>query len=351
MISRKILLAIPVCILLLATAISCSEEDGDNTPGTGPFAFKDKLSEYGFFTGTLKDLAPADGVVPYELSTPLFSDHTVKHRFIVLPEGETIGYKASGIVDFPAGTIIIKNFSSEDLSGGEKRLETRLLVLDPYDNEWKVMVYLWNDGQTEAVKHITGKSMAITVKDEDGISINTNYKVPNTNDCKSCHTNAAVITPIGPKIRSLNFTPSFSSNNQLQDWVSMGMLTGLPASGVPELPKWDDEVNFTLNERARAYLDMNCAHCHTNGGSASYTGYWLDYNQTDSTKLGVRKIPIAAGPGSGTLKYDVVPGKADSSIAIFRMSSTAPGIAMPELARSVVHEKGVELIRAWINSL
>jgi len=349
MISRKILWAIPVCILLLATAISCSDEG--NPPGAGPYVFKDNLSEYGFFSGALKNLTPADKVIPYELSTPLFSDHTAKHRFIVLPDGESISYKATGILDFPAGTVIIKNFSSEAPSGGEKRLETRLLVLDPYDNEWKVMVYLWNDGQTEAVKHITGKTMAITVKDEDGTSINTNYKVPNTNDCKGCHTNASVITPIGPKIRSLNFTPSFSSNNQLQDWVATGMLTGLPASGVPELPVWDDEVNFSLNERARAYLDMNCAHCHTNGGSASYTGYWLDYNETDSTKLGVRKIPIAAGPGSGTLKYDVVPGKADSSIIIFRMNSTSTGIAMPEIARSVVHVKGVELIREWINSL
>jgi uncharacterized repeat protein (TIGR03806 family) len=332
-------------------AMSCKKDPDD--PGTvlSPFVFEDSLSSYDFFTGDMKDLQPAADVFPYELSTPLFSDHTIKHRFIKLPAGKSMAYRSSGIVDFPAGTIIIKNFSSLNLSGGEKRIETRLLVLDPYDNKWKVMVYLWNDAETEAVKHITGKNLSIRVEDELGVPMTTNYKVPNTNDCKGCHINNSVVIPIGPKIRSLNFTPSFSSVNQLQDWATKGLLTGLPASGVPKLPVWDDELNFTLNERSRAYLDMNCAHCHMNGGAASYTGYWLDYDVTDSSKLGIRKAPVAAGPGSGTLNFDVVPGHADSSIVIFRMNSTTPAIAMPELARSVIHEKGVQLIREWIDSL
>lgn len=338
-------------IVGLAFVYSCKKDGDDPGPTNGPFVFETNLSAYGFFTGSMKDLQPAADVFPYELSTPLFSDHTIKHRFIKLPAGKTIGYRSTGIVDFPAGTIIIKNFSSLDGSGNEKRIETRILLLDPYDNEWKVMNYLWNDAQTEAVKHITGKNLNIQVKDESGTVINTQYKVPNTNDCKGCHTNNAVIQPIGPRIRALNFTPSFLPGNQLQDWASKGYLTGLPGSGVPQLPVWNDAVHFTLNERARAYLDMNCAHCHSDGGPASYTGYWLSYEVTDSTKLGVRKVPIAAGPGSGTLKYDIYPGYADSSIVIFRMNSTAPGIAMPELARSIVHEQGVQLIRDWIGGL
>jgi uncharacterized repeat protein (TIGR03806 family) len=348
---RKLAFANVLLFIVFLFVIACSDDPEEIPPITEPFEFKELLSEYDFFTGDLKNLNPKAGVIPYELSTPLFSDHTIKSRFIVLPDDETIQYKTPGIVDFPAGTIIIKTFSSVGVSGGEKRLETRLLVLDPYDNEWKVMVYLWNDAETDALKHITGKTIAITVEDENGLLINTNYKVPNTNDCKNCHTNTGVVTPIGPKIRSLNFTPSFSSTNQLQSWVAQGILTNLPSSGVPILPNWDNPVDFSLDERARAYLDMNCAHCHTNGGAAYYTGFWLDYDETDSTKLGIRKIPIAAGPGSGTLTYDVVSGHADSSIVIFRMESTTPGITMPEIAKSIVHEKGVELIREWINSL
>lgn len=343
-------LLFPLAVII---TVSCgkSEEEPEPELKTEAYVFKETLSSYKFFNGDLKILQPADGVMPYELSTPLFSDHTIKDRFIVLPEGKTIGYKADGIVDFPAGTIIIKNFSSVYPDGSERRLETRLLVLDPFDNKWKVMNYLWNEAQTEAVKHIRGENLTISVKDEAGKLINVNYKVPNTNDCKSCHNNNGEILPIGPKIRSLNFTPSFSSKNQLEDWSAKGKLTGLPSSGVPKLPDWSDKVNFTLDERARAYLDMNCAHCHKEGGPAAYTGYWVDYAVTDSFKLGIYKSPIAAGPGSGPFKYDVVPGKPDSSIVIYRMNSTKPAIAMPETARSIVHEKGVELIREWISSL
>lgn len=339
-------------LALSLAGLSACQEDTDPPGNTlSPFVFEDSLSGYGFFIGEMKDLQPASDVHPYELSTPLFSDYTIKDRFFRMPAGTSMAYRSSGVVDFPAGTIIIKNFSSLDGSGNEKRLETRLLVLDPYDNKWKVMAYLWNDAQTEAVRHIVGKNMTIEVKDEDGTPLTVNYKMPNTNDCKGCHTNNALVTPIGPKIRALNYTPSFSSQNQLQDWSAKGLLTGLPSSGIPILPEWDDPSNFDLNGRARAYMDMNCAHCHSEGGPASYTGYWLDYDQTDSVKLGVRKVPVAAGPGSGSLKYDVYPGHADSSITIYRMNSTVTGIAMPEIGRSVIHEKGVELIRAWIESL
>jgi hypothetical protein len=133
-----------------------------------PFVFKETLSEYGFFTGALKDLTPAVNVVPYELSTPLFSDYTLKDRFIYLPENTEMIYKATGVVDFPKGTIIIKNFSSLDENDDPLRLETRLLVLDPFDDEWKVMVYLWNEEQTEATKHIIGKNISIKVKNDSG---------------------------------------------------------------------------------------------------------------------------------------------------------------------------------------
>jgi uncharacterized repeat protein (TIGR03806 family) len=346
--ARNCLLLLPTVVILIA---SCSKGGEEPEPEPGPIEFKETLSSYKFFDGDIKDLQPAEGVFQYELSTPLFSDHTIKDRFIVLPKGKAMGYQQDGIVDFPAGTIIIKTFSSLYPDGNERRLETRLLILDPYDSKWKVMNYLWNDGQTEAVKHLRGANLAITVKDESGTLMNVNYKVPNTNDCKSCHNNNSNILPIGPTIRSLNFTPSFSSKNQLSDWSSKGVLTGLPSSGVPKLPDWNDHVNYTLDQRARAYLDINCAHCHREGGAAGYTGYWVDYDITDSFKLGIYKSPIAAGPGSRPFSYDVVPGKPDSSIVIYRMNSTVPAIAMPETARSIVHEKGVELIREWISSL
>ena len=47
-----------------------------------PAGPKANLSEYGFFKGPLANLAPADGVIPYDIQTPLFSDYTKKRRFL-----------------------------------------------------------------------------------------------------------------------------------------------------------------------------------------------------------------------------------------------------------------------------
>lgn len=47
----------------------------------------------------------------------------------------------------------------------------------------------------------------------------------------------------------------------------------------------------------------------------------------------------------------IVPGAPDASILLYRMESTDPGIAMPELGRATVHKEGVALVRQWIESM
>jgi hypothetical protein len=44
----------------------------------------------------------------------------------------------------------------------------------------------------------------------------------------------------------------------------------------------------------------------------------------------------------------IVPGAPDRSILAYRISSTEPGIAMPELGRTVPDPEGHALIREWI---
>ncbi|MES1222308.1 MAG: hypothetical protein ABUT20_42830, partial [Bacteroidota bacterium] len=104
-------------------------------------------------------------------------------------------------------------------------------------------------------------------------------------------------------------------------------------------------------QRARAYLDINCAHCHTPGGDAYNTGLFMEYEQTDPAKLGIMKAPVSAGGGAGGLDYDIVPGDAAHSVLTYRMNSTEPGTAMPELARTVIHKEAIPLIKEWINHL
>jgi uncharacterized repeat protein (TIGR03806 family) len=346
-------------ILFTAQLFMVSEQGCKNNPAKNlqvtekeDFQFKEKLSDYGFFKNKLSALDPKEGVLSYELNTPLFTDYAVKNRFIVLPKGGVIKYISEGIPVFPDSTIIIKNFAYTNIEHQKIMIETRLLVKNPKDKTWKVMDYLWNKEQTDAVKHITGSRIPITLLDNDNNKITTIYQVPNTNDCKRCHINNDVLTPIGPKIRNLNLTVAGQNTNQLQQWVKKRLLSDLPDIGsVKQLPNWSDSKHFSLEQRARAYLDVNCAHCHTKGGDAYNTGLFLEYQQTDPNHVGIKKSPVSAGGGAGGLDYDIVPGDAAHSILAYRMNSVEPGTVMPELARTVNHKEGVKLIREWINSL
>ena len=336
-------------LLGIATIESCRNNQVDQNTG---FIFKEKLSDYGFFKQNLRDLKPQTGVLPYELSTPLFTDYTRKDRFIVLPGGRPIRYTERGPLDFPDSTIIVKNFAYTNIHHQKIMLETRLLVKDPFDSKWKVMDYLWDKDQTDAVKHISGAKIQINLLDDSANTIHTTYQVPNTNDCKRCHLQNNELTPLGPKARNLNFTVEGQPNNQLVQWASLGLLSGIAdISQVSQLPNWRDEKHFTLEQRARAYLDVNCAHCHAAGGDASNTGLFLDYEQHDPFHLGIMKAPVSAGGGAGGLDYDILPGDVAHSILVYRMNSNEPGTAMPELARTIIHTEGVNLIAAWVSQL
>jgi hypothetical protein len=81
---------------------------------------------------------------------------------------------------------------------------------------------------------------------------------------------------------------------------------------------------------------------------ASNSGLFLNLEEARPPALGVGKRPVAAGKGAGDLEMDLVPGHPDASIIAFRMASTEPGVMMPELGRSLVHEEGLALVRDYI---
>ncbi len=336
-----------ISMVVLIQGCNTDENKASNTPAA--FEFKDKLSDYGFFEDNLKEFKPAKGVIPYNIVTPLFTDYAVKDRFIYLPASAKIKYTPHGALDFPDSSFLIKSFSYINKENKKIVIETRLMFKNPEDHEWEVMDYLWNQEQTDAKKFITGDRIPVSLKDVNGTLISTNYQVPNVNDCKRCHINNNVLLPIGPKARNLNYTLPGDSVNQLARWVSMGIISDMPSPAqIERLPDWSDKKNYTVNERARAYLDVNCSYCHTKGGDAYNTGLFLEYEQKDPDHIGIMKLPVSAGGGAGGLNYDIIPKDPEHSILLYRMNSTLPGTAMPELTRTVIHKEGVELIREWI---
>ncbi len=349
-------LKVAVLVFLLYAVFSCKKDQQTNPADNVEAMPFEKLSDYALFEGELKDLAPKDYLLPYDLNTPLFSDYAGKSRFIYVPKGTQAVYNDHSAFDFPVGTLLVKTFYFDhDLrnpSAGRTIYETRMLIHKNVG--WEAVTYLWNDAQTEATYYIAGKNVNVSWTHYDGTSRSTIYHIPNKNECKGCHNDSETIIPIGPKARNINkdFPYAGGTMNQLDKWMAEGILSGAPAaSAAPRVPVWNDAQSGSLNDRARAYLDVNCAHCHNATGPANSSGLFLTYDETNPTALGICKPPVAAGLGSGGRKYGIVPGKPDESIIPYRMNSTQPDVAMPELARSVIHEDGVQLISDWIAAM
>lgn len=297
---------------------------GDTMPET--------LGEFGFFLDqAARD--PAPGVIGYELNTPLYSDGADKLRYIYLPEGKAAVAQGDDVIGFPVGTAIIKTFAYGK-GEAQRFIETRLLL--HRESGWVALPYRWNEEQTEARLAIAGGRLPITTPDGEAIS----YRIPNKNQCKTCHGKDGAVVPIGPKPRNL-------SPQWLELYAAAGKLSGTWTNG-GTFPVWVRRHEADNALAARAYLDVNCAHCHQPGGSASNSGLDLRFEQDDRHALGVGKPPVAAGRGSGGHLVSIAPGEPEASIMLHRMLSTEPGVAMPELGKETVDRQGVEVVRRWI---
>jgi uncharacterized repeat protein (TIGR03806 family) len=352
---RRVVFAI-IPLFFLAYLISCNPKKTANVVldvAQKPFQI---LSEYNFFSGLMSDLKPNARVIPYDLNTPLFTDYAWKARFMYVPEGKTVEYDTAKVLQLPIGSCLIKSFyypkDFREKAGSPKRiLETRLLVHRA--EGWEALDYIWNDEQTEATLENAGDIKKVSWIHYDGSKRECEYIIPNKNQCKGCHwNNGSFITPIGPKVRNLNRDLDFDgvSENILTHLTKIGVLVHGPASAdmAPRLANWDDSVHCSVNDRARAYLEVNCSHCHNAKGPAYTSGLLLNLENTNQQNLGICKSPVAAGKGTGNRLVDINPGSPDKSIMIYRMASVEAGIKMPELGRGLVHKEGLDLITKWI---
>ncbi|WP_448481821.1 SO2930 family diheme c-type cytochrome [Pseudoxanthomonas mexicana] len=368
--AMAVLVVVAACALLVA----CRPAPGVHFFAEGQPA---TLGEWGVLRIQDGHLRLSEGVVPYDLNTPLFSDYAHKLRTVWMPAGTSATYQPERSFDFPVGTILSKTFyyplpegqawdgtsvartppSQSSLEGEAldlakvRLIETRLLVHRA--EGWVALPYVWNEAQTEASLKRTGELVALELVDAAGGREAVEYQVPDQNQCGGCHitdNKSRKLLPIGPKARHLNrdFDYTAGRQNQLAHLASIGYLGGLPSTP-PRLADAMD-AQAPLDARARAYLDVNCGHCHSATGPAITSGLWLDAQTQDRLKLGFCKQPIAAGKGTGNRLYDIVPGHAADSIFDYRLDSDDPAIMMPELGRSVIHREGVALIRAWIDA-
>jgi uncharacterized repeat protein (TIGR03806 family) len=365
-------------ILVLCTLLGACEPTARQPTLHEPDGIPERLSDWGILVTDGKHLRLGDGVVPYDLNTPLFTDYALKLRTVWMPTGTQANYREDRELDFPVGTVISKTFHYEKAAswsaesfavvqaeresaldenrrldlGKHVLVETRLLIR--YEEGWSALPYVWNEEQTDAFLEIAGDARRISLLSGEGVTDAT-YIVPDANQCAGCHVtdhSAREMRPIGPKAWQLDRPYSWWGNDasQLDNWSTNDLVADFDGAA-PGGVMWLDPDSGSLEERARAYLDANCAHCHNPAGAADTSALHLNLDAPVDRLFGVCKTPVAVGRGSGDRPFDIYPGRPDDSIMVFRMEHTDPAIAMPELGRSTVHGEGVRVIRDWISSL
>jgi uncharacterized repeat protein (TIGR03806 family) len=309
-----------------------------------------RLSQTGVFSDTANRI-PNSGLIPYDINVAFWSDGAEKSRWIAVP-GQIV-FSSAGEWRFPPGTVFVKNFDLDlDAAnpGAKRRLETRLLVCDSTGGVYGV-VYKWRPDGSDADLLAGSAAESISVKSANGQVQSQTWYYPSRQDCLTCHTTIAGGV-LGVKTRQLNRLFAYASgvtDNELRAWNHLGLFA--PAF------KDDDVRNFaalaaaddtarSLQDRARSYLDANCAHCHRPGGTVANFDARYD---TPLDKQGLIDGPVLIDQGIDRPRV-IAPHDIWRSIAYMRIA-TAGDIKMPPLARTTVDQSGVRLLGEWINGL
>jgi uncharacterized repeat protein (TIGR03806 family) len=319
------------------------------------------LSETGAFTN-VASLVAAQGLIPYGVQAPLWSDGAYKRRWLALPEGGKIGFAATGSWSFPEGTVFVKDFAmalDESRPEQVRHLETRFWIAAS-DGEFYGAVYKWDEDQQDAHLVLDGGSVELSIQGSDGTTRSQIYSYPATTSCRTCH--SAVAGPVrGVRTAQLNGEHGAASadlgalgsgdeplpSNQLAALDALGLFEepiGDPAQ-YPQLAALADE-SAPVEQRVRSYWDSNCSMCHYGPGSPS----WDARYQTPFAEQRLLLAVPLSGAGPDDLRL-IVPGEPERSYLFLRGNSAAPGVRMPPILRNRIDEAYVSVLRDWILSL
>jgi uncharacterized repeat protein (TIGR03806 family) len=306
------------------------------------------LSETLCFTDLIT-MEPGPDLIPYEVNSSLWTDGAFKPRYLVVPPGSSIAIQEDGSWDFPEQSVLIKNFGFEFSVGDpntRRGVETRFMVMR--SGRWEFSTYRWNAEGSDALLLSELEERIISIADQGELR-EFDYLFPDEETCETCHGSPGQV--LGLRTAQVNRDRDYEGlvENQL---VAMAQI-GLFGEGVEIDPRALDRMaapqgeESSLDARARAYLDVNCAHCHKPGG-------WAPID----TALDLRfEVPLAQTGLCQPMKYfnwtgipRILPGNADGSgiLQRFVMGGT---LRMPSIGTARVDPLGAELLSDWIDRL
>lgn len=315
---------------------SCNNDNGGidveipnfNFPTT--VVWEQNLSAYNIFDGNPQDLVPTADYHLLELNSPLFTDYAKKQRLVKVPAGTEMTNIGNNALDFPDETILAKTFyyynDERDISLGKRVIETRLMIKQ--DGLWNVATYIWNEAQTDATLNLNGSSTPINWVTANGENRSTVYLIPNEDECIACHQSNDEIIQLGTTLENLNreVTRNGTSVNQLTYLQNVAILNQFDVNQVSAMVNYKDS-SLPLEDRARAYLDINCSHCHNPSGWEAPAEQGFDF------------------------RYEIALNQTGILDEPFDLNEMITSGEMPFIGTTMLDDEGVALLVDFINSL
>ena len=316
--------------------------------------FPRKLSETGLFT-SVRDHEVAPGVIPYSINAPFWSDGAGKERFFAIPGELGIDFTEDRAWAFDDGTVTVKSFTLEMEAGNPasgRRIETRIVVKQ--DDHWVGYTYAWNDEQTDALLvEAGGLDRTYTIEDRSAPNGRRQqvWHYPSRTECMFCHSRAAGFV-LGLSTHQMNRDHDYGGvvDNQLRTLDYIGLFKQPLDKAPPEYAAFPDPFDEAadLGDRARTYLDVNCAMCHVGSGGGNSNIQLAYKTPLEKAKL-IGDAPIHDTMGVTDARL-VAPGAPERSLLYKRV--TVRGInQMPPTSTNRVDEQGAKLLFDWIRAL
>jgi uncharacterized repeat protein (TIGR03806 family) len=337
---RAVVRAAKRAVLSFGLILAGCVDQPNPIPGPGSSNPVDRLSEMGIFEGNLADLRPRADIVAYDVDVSLYSDGAQKHRFLWLPPGTQI-HATADRWEVPVGAYFIKNFyypkDARDPTRGILIVETRFIIRRA--EGLTESTYVWNDEQTDAF--VSGGNVNVPVRyvDASGALHEDYFHIPGTSLCDTCHGGRTLGIRTRQMVRPGMFADG--TTDQVSHLVAAGVLSAAPPQGVVLV---DPLGGAPLGDRARSYLDANCAHCHATTGIASGTRAHWDWEHTNPSGLPICRKAESIDDNDRI----IVPGYPERSGFLSRMVAHDPFARMPQGPTHVPDGPGIAMLSEWV---
>lgn len=317
--------------------------------------FPRKLSETGLFADTGRRQL-ATGVYPFAITSPLWEDGTEASRAIALRDSTSVktdvrverdrrgnDSRVDYTTSWPKHAVLTRTITLGRLalsrSDREKPVETQVLYFD--GENWNAYSYRWNEAATDAeLVPAEGSERTLRVASDpnalgDGARDYT-WRFQSRAECLRCHNSR---TPVALAFNHAQLRGA--GRRQSEQLIDEGIVD----ANFFEQSRLSSERSVGENASARAWLQANCAHCHTAhaGGSVSV---FLNQELLTPQMNAVGATPSQGSYGLPDPKV-ITPGDPWSSVLAIRIAKSGNG-HMPLIGARDVDVEGLKLIEDWI---